>query len=227
MTSSNIQNEKKIAAEKAAEYIKENMIIGIGSGSTVYFFIKKIAGMVENGLKVQCVSTSNETTRLANSLKIPLLPIGKVKQINLTVDGTDEVDKNLNGIKGGGGALLFEKIVANISEEIIWIVDSSKIVKKLGKFPLPVEVVQFGFEHTLKKLEAMKFKPILRQRDSVPYVTDSGHFIIDLHLGEINNPLEINRQLDEITGVVENGLFINIAKMVIAGKGDKTEILKR
>ncbi len=227
MTSNIIQNEKKIAGEKAVEFIKENTIVGIGTGTTIYYSIKKIGEMVKDGLKIKCVSTSNETTKLALSLNIPLASLNEIKKIDLTIDGADEVDKNLNGIKGGGGALLFEKIVALNSEEIIWVVDSTKLVKKLGKFPLPVEVVPFGYKNLLEKFKEENFKPVLRKTRDEIYTTDAGHYIIDLQLEEINDPARFYNHLKCFTGVIEAGLFIDIADTVITGRGDKVEILKR
>lgn len=165
--------------------------------------------------------------QLAYSLGIEILPFNEIKNTDLTIDGADEVDPDLNGIKGGGGALLYEKLVAEVSKKIIWVVDSSKMVKKLGRFPLPVEVVQFGYNHIFKKFEERNYKPVLRVRDNKPYLTDANNFIIDLHLGEINNPLELHREIKNITGVVETGLFLNLADIVITGKGDDVEIIQR
>jgi ribose 5-phosphate isomerase A len=145
-------NEKQLAAEKSIEFIKEEMTLGIGSGSTVYYLVNKLAEKVRNGLNVKCVSTSNETSTLAKSLGIKIIDLNSVDKIDLTIDGADEVDNRLNGIKGGGGALLFEKIVATASTKNIWIIDSTKLVKKLGKFPLPVEVVSYGYKHLFKYL---------------------------------------------------------------------------
>ncbi len=128
-------NEKRLAAEKSTEFINNGMIIGLGTGSTVFFLVNKLAELVKNGLNIKCVSTSNQTNVLASGLGINIIDLNEVDKIDLTIDGADEVDKNLNGIKGGGGALLFEKIVAAASSKVIWIVDSKKFVNKLGKFP--------------------------------------------------------------------------------------------
>ena len=145
-------NEKKIAAEKSIQFIKDGMTLGLGTGSTVFFLVNKLAELVKQGLNIKCVSTSNQTSELAKSLGIKIVNLNEVDHIDLTIDGADEVDKNLNGIKGGGGALLFEKIVAAASEQVIWIVDSSKYVSKLGKFPLPVEVIPFGSNHLFTEI---------------------------------------------------------------------------
>lgn len=227
MVKIDIQNEKKAAGEKAAEFVKENMIVGIGTGSTVYYTIKKLGEKIQSGFKIKCVSTSNETTKLALSLGIPLISLNDIKKIDLTIDGTDEVDNILNGIKGGGGALLYEKIVALNSKKIIWVVDSTKHVKKLGKFPLPVEVVPFGYKNLFEKFKAENLQPALRKSGDDIFITDAGHYIIDLHLGKIDSPSELNKYLKSLTGVIETGLFLDLAAMVIIGKGDKTEILKK
>jgi ribose 5-phosphate isomerase A len=217
--------EKQISAEKAVEFIEDGMIVGLGTGSTVSFFLKKLGELVKNGLDIKGVSTSNNTTALALSYNIPLISLNEADKIDLTVDGADEVDYDFNGIKGGGGALLFEKIVASVSSRVIWIVDSSKLVKTIGKFPLPVEVVSFGYKQALKKLEEMKLNPKLRLKDDEIYITDSSNYIIDLHIGYITNPKELETELNLIPGVVENGLFINIVDKVIAGRKDGTDVL--
>ncbi len=219
--------EKQIAGEKAVEFIQEGTVIGLGTGSTVHFTIVKLGKMVHDGFKIKAVSTSNDTTSLALSLKIPLLSINEIDKLDLTIDGADEVDSNLNGIKGGGGALLFEKIIASVSKQIIWVVDSSKLVKKLGKFPLPVEVVPFSYLRTLNKFKGMNFNPKLRMNENEIFITDGNHYIIDLHLNEIKDLKKLNDELKSIPGVVENGLFIGLADKVIVGKKDSTEILKR
>ena len=215
-------NEKQLAAEKSIEFIKEGMILGIGTGSTVFYLINKLAKKVRNGFDVKCVSTSRQTTQLAKSLGIKILDLNKVDHIDLTIDGADEVDKNLNGIKGGGGALLFEKIIAKASDKVIWIVDSTKFVKKLGKFPLPVEVVPFGSKNLFKLFKGEGFNPVVRAKDRKNYITDSGNFIIDLHLNKIGDSVILEKKLKLISGVVEIGLFNNIADLVIVGKNNST-----
>lgn len=220
-------NEKQLAAEKSIEFIKEGMILGIGTGSTVFYLINKFAKKVRNGFDVKCVSTSRQTTQLAKSLGIKILDLNKVDHIDLTIDGADEVDKNLNGIKGGGGALLFEKIIAKASDKVIWIVDSTKFVKILGKFPLPVEVVPFGSKNLFKLFKGEGFNPVVRAKDRKNYITDSGNFIIDLHLNKIGDSVILEKKLKLISGVVEIGLFNNIADLVIMGKNNSTKIIKR
>jgi ribose 5-phosphate isomerase A len=219
--------EKQLAAEKSVEFIKDGMTLGLGTGSTVFFFVNKLAQLVKQGLEVKCISTSNHTSELARRLGIKLVNWDAVDHIDLTVDGADEVDKNLNGIKGGGGALLFEKIVAKASDKVIWIVDSTKFVKKLGKFPLPIEVIPFGSNILFKLFMEEGFNPVIRKKDKKNYITDSGNFIIDLHLNKIVDPVILEKKLKLISGVVETGLFNNIADLVIIGKNNSTEIIKR
>jgi ribose 5-phosphate isomerase A len=220
-------NEKQIAAEKAVEFIEDGMIVGLGTGSTVTYLIKKLAQKVDEGLKIKAVSTSTSTSKLAESLGIHILNFDDVGEIDLTIDGADEVDKNLNGIKGGGGALLFEKIVATSSRKNIWIVDSTKLVDNLGKFPLPVEVVPFGIEHTISKLKEVGYNPELRLADEKIFLTDGNHYTIDLHLNKITEPIKLEHELKKLPGIVEIGLFINIADMIIVGRANSYEILRR
>ena len=219
-------SEKLAAAEKAIEFVNDNMIIGLGSGSTAAFFIKKLGEQVKRGLKIKGVATSNATTNLALSLNIPLLSIDEVSEIDLTVDGADEIDPKFNGIKGGGGALLFEKIVASISKKIIWVVDSSKIIKKLGEFPLPVELVSFGYTHTLERLREAGFNPSLRMKDGEISLSDGNNIIADLNLKSIENPIELEKKLKGFRGVIETGLFINTPNKVIVGEGSNVKILE-
>ncbi|HKB84770.1 MAG TPA: ribose-5-phosphate isomerase RpiA [Ignavibacteriaceae bacterium] len=219
--------EKLIAGEKAVEFIKDGMLLGLGTGSTVFYTIKKIGELVREGMSLSAVSTSTATSQLAASLGIEILPFNEITRTDLTIDGADEVDPDLNGIKGGGGALLYEKLVAEVSDKIIWVVDSDKRVAKLGKFPLPVEVVQYGLNHILRQFTERDYKPVLRIKEGKPFVTDAGNFIVDLNLKVIHNPEELNREIKLLTGVVETGLFLNLADKVIIGRGNKTEIISR
>ncbi len=219
-------SEKQAAAEKAIEFVKNGMIVGLGSGSTAIFFTKKLGEEVKRGLKIKGVSTSNATTNLALSLNIPLLSIDEVSEIDLTVDGADEVDPMFNGIKGGGGALLFEKIIASISKKIIWVVDSSKLVKELGKFPLPVEIVSFGYKHTLKRLKEAGFNPSLRMKEGEISLSDGNNIIADLDLGKIDNPNKLEKKLKAFVGVIETGLFANTPDKVIVGEASNIKVLE-
>ena len=220
-------NEKQLAAEKSIEFIKDGMILGLGTGSTVFFLVNKLAELVKKGSKIKCTSTSNRTSELAKSLGIDIVDLNKIDHIDLTIDGADEVDNNLNGIKGGGGALLFEKIVAKASDKVIWIVDSSKYVKQLGKFPLPVEVIAFGSNHLFKKFEKLGYRPAKRIIGKQIFITDSGNEIIDLHLNEIEDSVKLEKDIKLMCGVVEVGLFNNIADIVIIGRKNSTEIIDR
>jgi len=210
-------NQKKTAGEKAVEFISDGMTVGLGTGSTVYYTIHKVAELIKSGMKLQCVSTSSSTTKLAQSLGINLVSLNDVDKIDVTIDGADEVDYNLNGIKGGGGALLFEKLVAKNSVKNIWVVDSSKLVNQLGKFPLPVEVVQFALKNLFKKFNDLGYNPEFRMQGNEHYLTDSHNKIIDLHINKIEHPGVLEKSIKEITGVVECGLFIGIADVIIVG----------
>jgi ribose 5-phosphate isomerase A len=220
-------NEKQLAAEKSIEYIKDGMILGLGTGSTVFFLVKKLSELVNQRFNITCVSTSDQTSELAKSLGIKISNLNEVDKIDLTIDGADEVDVNLNGIKGGGGALLFEKIVAKNSKKVIWIVDSSKFVKQLGKFPLPVEIISFGSNQLIKKFMELGFNPQIRKNGKDNFITDSGNLIVDLYLNKIEDSKMLEQNIKLLPGVVEVGLFNNIADLVIIGKENSTEILKR
>jgi ribose 5-phosphate isomerase A len=219
---------KKIAAEKAVEFVKDGMIVGLGTGSTAYFAIQKLGQRVKEGLSIKAIATSNQSEELAIELGISLLPFAEIETIDLTIDGADEVDEEWNLIKGGGGALLREKIVASASKQLIIIVDESKLARRLGAFPLPVEIVQFGHELTIKKLRKLGADPVLRQAGHQPYLTDNGNFIVDCHFGQIAQANELHQTLNLIPGVVDNGLFIGMATHVIVGYQDGTvqELLK-
>ena len=228
MEEKNKQNsEKKLADEKAVEFVKDGMIVGIGTGSTVFYAIKKLGELVQNGLNISAVSTSDSTTKLAGAEGIRLINLDKAVRPDINIDGADEADRNFNGIKGGGGALLFEKIVALSSVKNIWILDSSKNVEQLGKFPLPVEVIPFGYKRVLNIFKEMKYYPELRIKNNNPYLTDSGNYILDLHLEKIEDAGILDKEIKLITGVVETGLFINIADVIITGKNNSVEILRK
>lgn len=219
-------NEKQIAAEKAVEFVQNGMILGLGTGSTVNFFLKKLSEQVKKGLHVTGVPSSNSTTSLALSYNIPLISIDEVDEIDLTIDGADEVDEQFNGIKGGGGAMLYEKIIASISKKNIWIVDSSKLVSKLGKFPIPVEVVSFGYKQTLNKLKQAGFNPSLRIKNGEIFQSDGGNYVVDLTLGKIENPGKLSREIKLINGVIDNGLFINTPDLILVGYKDEMKVLE-
>ena len=220
-------NEKKLAAEYSVNYIEDGMIVGLGTGSTVEYMIHKLSERVKSGLNITAISTSQATTKLAASLGIKITKLSDVEEIDVTIDGADEVDENLNGIKGGGGALLHEKIVASNSKKNIWIVDSTKLVKTLGRFPLPVEIIQFGSTHLCVKLENNGFRPTIRMKGSSRFITDNNNYIIDLEMEEIADPVGLDTRLKSFPGVVETGLFYGVADTVIAGMGNKIKIFNK
>jgi ribose 5-phosphate isomerase A len=219
------EHEKENAAVAAMEYVEDGMTIGLGTGSTAKFFVELLAEDVADGLVVRGVPTSEETTRLAESLGVPLVPVEQVDRIHLTVDGADEVDEAGTLIKGGGAALLREKIVANASDLMVVIADPSKQVERLGAFPLPVEVTPFGFTITAKKVfdvlcAAGIDKPqvkLRRDADDELLLTDGGNYILDCHCGRIPDAEALAARLSNVPGVVEHGLFIGIARTVIIG----------
>lgn len=220
-------NEKQLAAEHAVDYIKDGMIIGLGTGSTVAFMINKLSQRVKKGMKITVVSTSSTTSNLATSLGIKISKLSEIDEIDLTIDGADEVDEDLNGIKGGGGALLYEKIIASISKQNIWIVDSTKLVKTLGKFPLPVEVVKFGSGHLLREFVKKGYKPTFRNAGKNRFITDNNNYIIDLKMDRIEDPSALDIKLKNNPGVIETGLFYNIADVVLAGVGESVNVINK
>ncbi|MBC2175673.1 ribose-5-phosphate isomerase RpiA [Listeria booriae] len=214
-------NSKQIAGEKACEFIEDGMVVGLGTGSTAYYMIQKLGDRVAEGLQVTGVVTSKATEKLAKERNIPLMDLNDVGEIDLTIDGADEVDGSYRGIKGGGGALLFEKLVAHASKKSIWVVGEDKVVETLGAFPLPVEVVPFGYKQVERQLEERGYKPELRHfEDGSMYLTDSQNYILDLHIQAIENPEELNDWLNSLPGVVENGLFLNYASSIVIGYSD-------
>ncbi|MFD2307850.1 ribose-5-phosphate isomerase RpiA [Enterococcus termitis] len=212
-------NLKQMAGIEAAKYVEDGMIVGLGTGSTAKFMVDEIGRRVkEEGLTITGVTTSKETERQAQALGIPLKSIDEVPYVDLTIDGADEISADFQGIKGGGAALLFEKIVATYSKQCIWIVDKSKMVNKLGKFPLPIEVVPYGSQQLVHLFEEKGYAPVLRTTPTGDLVvTDGGHYIIDLHLEVIEDPIALGTYLDQLVGVVEHGLFLNIVSTVIIG----------
>lgn len=218
------EEEKRLAAREAVRYVTDGMLLGVGSGSTMRYFVMELGKRVKNGLKVQAVPTSEETRQLCREWKIPLYRESTVpERIDLTVDGADEFDSQLNLIKGGGGDLLWEKIVASASEREIIIVDSRKKVAELGKaFHLPVEVVPYASENVRCALAGKGIPAEIRQnQDGTPFLTDEKNYILDCAAGGIGNAKRLASELDHMTGVVEHGLFINLANLVIEGNDGK------
>ncbi|SFM16480.1 ribose-5-phosphate isomerase [Gracilibacillus orientalis] len=213
---------KKLAGEKAVESVKDGMILGLGTGSTVYWSILKLGELVKKGLDIKGVPTSKSTEKLAKELGIPLVSFSSINQIDLTIDGADEVNPNFELIKGGGGALLREKMVASISKSSIIVIDETKYVPNLGEFPLPVEIVQFGWEVTSKQISTLGCKPELRTKNNSPFVTDNGNYIFDCYFEKIDDAVKLNTRLNMIPGVVENGLFVHLADTIVVGKRDSS-----
>ncbi|KAA0788523.1 ribose-5-phosphate isomerase A [Bacillus wiedmannii] len=211
-------NFKQLAGEYAANFVKDGMKVGLGTGSTVYWTIQKLGERVKEGLSFQAVPTSKETELLAKQLNISLISLNDVQSLDLTIDGADEIDANLQLIKGGGGALLREKIVATSSKELIIIADESKLVTHLGTFPLPVEIIPFSWKQTERKIQSLGCQTTLRLKNNETFFTDNNNMIIDcIFPHNITNPANLHTQLKMITGVVETGLFVNMTSKAIIG----------
>jgi ribose 5-phosphate isomerase A len=210
---------KKLAGEEAVKHIEDDMIVGLGTGSTVEYTLRKLGELVNEGFKIKGIPTSVHTKRIAKGEKIPLTTLDENPEIDVTIDGADEVDSNLNLIKGGGGALTREKIIAFNSKKVIIVIDDSKVVKALGiDFPLPVEIIKFGWTSTKKILEEFGCNVELREiMKNEPYITDNGNYILDCEFERIDNPVQLEKDINSIPGVVENGLFINLVNKVIVG----------
>ena len=217
-------NQKQIAGEKATDYIKDGMTLGLGTGSTVFYMVEKVGELVKNGMKLQAVATSIATENQAKGLGIPLLSIDEVDHIDLAIDGVDEIDGQFNAIKGGGGALFREKMVANLADHVIWIMHEAKLVDAIGEFPLPVEILPYGHTHILKALE--EFHPVLRQKDGKTFVTDNGNYIADLHIGKPMNIADVYEKVNAITGVLETGLFLNMCDRIVVGTDEGVKIIE-
>ncbi|KPU57384.1 ribose 5-phosphate isomerase A [Bacillus wiedmannii] len=219
-------NLKLLAGEYAANLVKDGMKVGLGTGSTVYWTIQKLGERVKEGLSFQAVPTSKETEVLAKQLNISLISLNDVQSLDLTIDGADEIDANLQLIKGGGGALLREKIVATSSKELIIIADESKLVTHLGTFPVPVEIIPFSWKQTERKIQSLGCQTTLRLKNNETFITDNKNMIIDcIFPHNISNPANLHTQLKMITGVVETGLFVNMTSKAIIGTENGIEEL--
>lgn len=223
-----IDKAKFAAAKRATAFVQSGMRVGLGSGSTAGWLVRCLGEMVrEGGLRIKGVATSDRTATLARDVGIEVIGLDQARWLDLTIDGADEYDSNLNLIKGGGGALLMEKIVATASDQMVVIADISKQVETLGAFPLPVEVVPFGWQTTktlieelLIGLDVLGRTSTLRMNGERPFVTDQGNHIIDLHLIRIGQPRQLSLVLNQVPGVVENGLFLDICDAIVIGFGD-------
>jgi ribose 5-phosphate isomerase A len=213
---------KKNAGIYAADFIKSEMVIGLGTGTTVYWLIEELGKRVEDGLNLTVVATSDQTAQLAKNAGIIVSDLNAINRLTFTIDGADEIDPEGQLIKGGGGALLKEKIVASASDELLVIADSSKLVEKLGKFPLPVEVVSFGYKQVIEKIiqTGVCKKVTLRKKSNEIFITDLNHYILDCEFEKIDDAFSLNNLLHLIPGVVETGLFIKMATKAIIGYED-------
>ncbi|MAQ37625.1 MULTISPECIES: ribose-5-phosphate isomerase RpiA [Thioclava] len=228
-----IDKAKFAAARRAVDLIEDGMRVGLGTGSTAAWMVRCLGERIrDEGLQLIGVPTSTRTADLARQVGIKVVALDEAKWLDITIDGADEFDPDLNLVKGGGGALLQEKIVATASDQMVVITDASKEVNHLGAFPLPVEVVPFGWQVTralieelLDSMDVMGRQTSLRLNGQQPFVTDEGNYIVDLHLNRIGNPRQLALVLNQIPGVVENGLFIDICdKVIIGGTDGKVEI---
>ena len=223
-----IDKAKFVAAKRAADFVEDGMRLGLGTGSTAAWLVRCLGEMVrKDGLRIKGVPTSTRTAELAREVGIEVISLDEAKWLDLTIDGADEFDGELNLIKGGGGALLQEKIVATASDRMVVIADVGKEVETLGAFPLPIEVIPFGWqttqalvEETLISMDVLGRSTSLRMNGQSPFVTDEGNHILDLHLKRIGNARQLSLVLNQMPGVVENGLFIDICDTVVIGYGD-------
>lgn len=219
MTSGDLDSLKKAAALKAIEFVRDGMVIGLGTGSTAKHMIIALGEKVHEGVKLTGVATSQETAALAKQSGIPLIDSEDRWEIDVAMDGADQVDPNFNLIKGGGGALLKEKIVAASAKQFIVMVDYTKQVPVLGgSFPLPIEVIPFGWGNTAREIEMLtKSRVVLREHNGVSFKTEAGHLIVDVHIACIDRPGEMETALNLIPGVVETGLFVGRTNVLIVG----------
>lgn len=229
-----IDKAKFVAAKRACDYVQSGMKVGLGTGSTAAWMVRCLGERVrDEGLKVVGVPTSTRTAELARQVGIPVVSLDEAKWLDVTIDGADEFDQQLALIKGGGAALLQEKIVATASDQMIVIADAAKEVATLGAFPLPVEVIPFGWqttkaliEETLVALDVLNREVSLRMNGDRPLITDESNYIVDLHLKRIGNPRQLALVLNQIPGVVENGLFIDICDVVVIGHADGRVVVR-
>ena len=221
------EKEKQAAGRAAAKLVRDGDVVGLGTGSTAYFAVVALGERVKAGLKIVGIPTSVKTGDLARQLGIPLTTLDETPQIDITLDGADEVDPRLNLIKGGGGALLREKVIATATKNMVVVVDSSKVVSVLGNFPLPIEVISFARTVVENKIVSLGASPKLRTKtDGSPYLTDNGNQILDCSFGQIADPAALALILSDTPGIVEHGLFIGLAKVALVGRGARVEELR-
>ena len=219
-------NQKEKAGRKAAEYVKNGMIVGLGTGSTAKYVVDAIGEMVKDGLCIKAVPTSKATATQAKGLGIPLLDINDVEYIDVVIDGVDEIDPRFNATKGGGAALFREKIVASLGKEVIWIMDESKLVDELGAFPLPVEILPYGYMVTFRELEKLGLNPQMRMQGDDLLVTDNGNYIVDLHTGVPIDVEGVRKELANIVGVLETGQFLKMCNRIIVGTDEDVKVIE-
>jgi ribose 5-phosphate isomerase A len=220
--------EKEAAARASLRFVKDGQVVGLGTGSTAAYFIRLLAEEVKRGLRVRGIPTSDRSRELAENLGIPLTTLDECQELAVTVDGADEVDPQLRLIKGGGGAMLREKIVASATKQLVIVADASKQVSMLGKFPLPVEVIRFAQALVAKRITALGAAVSVRKNaDGAPYVTDENNYILDCRFGQIRDADTLARELSEMPGVVEHGLFIGMASVVLIAGGSEIVELRR
>lgn len=227
MSPFDLESLKKAAALKALDFVRDGMVVGLGTGSTAKHLVIALGERVRAGMKLRAVPTSLETAELARQVGIPLIDTANRWEIDVAIDGADQVDPNFNLIKGGGGALLKEKIVAASAKQFIVMVDQTKQVPVLGgSFPLPIEIIPFGWGSTAREIEALtRGRVVLRERNGAPFKTEAGHLILDVHLDRIDQPAELETALNLIPGVVETGLFVNRTHILIVGTATGVQIL--
>ncbi len=222
------EQEKWTAAHYALRFVREGDVVGLGSGSTATDALRLLGERVRAGLRIRGIPTSRASAKLASRLRIPLITLDDAPQIDVTIDGADEVDARLRLIKGGGGALLREKIVASASRKVVIVADSTKRVRILGRFPLPVEIIPFARALLERRIGVLGASVRLRKdQRGKPYVTDEGHWILDCRFGRIRHPAALAQKLSGMPGVVEHGLFIDYADVVVLARGSKVEVYRR
>lgn len=216
---------KKAVGEKAVEFIEDGMVIGLGSGSTMYWTLKKLGELVEAGLSIKGIPSSKRTERWANTFNIPLTSFSEVQMLDLAIDGADEIDPQFNLTKGGGGSLVREKIVDMHAKKLIIIADESKLVDHLGEFPLPVEVLQFGWELTAQKITELGATVRLREREGRTFISDNGNYILDCQFETKFDPEKLHHELKQMLGVVETGLFVSMTHIVMIGSDSGVKVM--